>query len=237
MDEIDNIAINAKEDENLIAELFIQYENFILKCASAAARNYISKSDDEWSIALAAFTEAVKGYSAEKGSFLNFSELVIRRSIVNYIRGKSRFAPEASVKASSELRVEDENDYLIQSEIKKIISEEINNPLKLEIILINEIISGYGFSFMDLVSCSPKGRKDKRACAKVVAFMFKTPILISEMKIKRQLPLSLLVKNTKVSRKFLNKHRKYIIVALEIMSGDFPHLSEYMVYIGEELNK
>lgn len=237
MSEIDIMAINAKEDENLMAKLIIQYENFILKCASAAARNYISKSDDEWSIALAAFAEAVKSYSVEKGSFLNFSELVIRRSIVNYIRGKSRFAPEVSVKSSSESRVEDEYDYLIQSEITKIVSAEINNPLKLEIILINEIIYGYGFSFMDLASCSPKDRRDKRACAKVVAFMFKTPILISEMKIKRQLPLNLIVKNTKVSRKFLNKHRKYIIVALEIMSGDFLHLSEYMDYIREGLNK
>ena len=200
--------------------------------------SYISKSDDEWSIALAAFTEAVRNYSSEKGSFLNFAELVIRRRIIDYIRSKSRYAPEVLVKPSLfESETEEEEDYLLQSEIAKKVSAEEDNSLKMEIYLINEVFSDYGFTFMDLADCSPKAEKTKKACAKVVAYLIKNPILIREMKIKRQLPLNLIEKNTKVPRKLLERHRKYIVAAVEIMSGDFPYLASYMRYIREELEK
>lgn len=234
---IDVQAVNAKNDENSMNKLIIQYENFILKCASAAARRYISKSDDEWSIALAAFIEAVKSYSSEKGSFLNFAELVIRRRIIDYIRSKSRYAPEILVKPSLFDSEIEEEDYSLQSEIANRVLSEEDNSLKMEIYLINEIFSGYGFTFMDLTECSPKASKTKKACAKVVAFMVNHPILISEMKIKRQLPLNLIVNNTKVPRKLLDRHRKYIVAAVEIMTGDYPYLADYMGYIREELKK
>ncbi len=238
MGEIDTLAVSAKNNENIMNELIIKYENFILKCASAAARSYISKSDDEWSVALAAFTEAVRSYSSGKGSFLNFAELVIRRRIIDYIRSKSRYAPEILVKPSLfDSETEEEEDYSLQSEIAKKVSAEEGNSLKMEIYLINEVFSDYGFTFIDLADCSPKAGKTKKSCAKVVAFMIKNPILISEMKVKRQLPLNLIEKNTKVPRKLLERHRKYIVAAVEIMDGDYPNLAGYMGYIREELVK
>jgi len=236
--DVNIMAVNAKNDENSMNNLITQYENFILKCASSAARSYISKSDDEWSIALAAFTEAVKNYSSEKGSFLNFAELVIRRRIIDFMRSKSRYAPEISVNPSLfSTDTADEEDYSMQSEIAQKVSASDDNSIKLEIYLVNEIFSAYGFSFMDLSECSPKAEKTKRACAKVVAFMIKNPILASEMKVKRQLPLNIIQKNTKVPRKLLERHRKYIVAAVEIMSGDYPYLASYMRYIREELEK
>lgn len=234
MSEMDILAVNDKDDEGSINMLISQYESFILKCASAAARSYISKSDDEWSIALAAFIEAVKNYSPNKGSFPNFAELVIRRRIIDCIRSKSRYAPEILTQTSL---FEEKEDYSTKDETAEKILVEEDNSLKMEIYLINEVFSGYGFSFMDLAECSPKSRKTKKSCAKVVAFMINNPILISEMQIKRQLPLNLIVKNTKVSRKLLERHRKYIVAAVEIVSGDYPNLAFYMQYICEELKK
>ena len=67
--------------------------------------------------------------------------------------------------------------------------------------------------------------------------MIKNPILTSEMKVKRQLPLNIIQKNTKAPRKLLERHRKYILAAVEIMSGDYPYLANYMRYIREELEK
>lgn len=237
MSDVKIMAENAKNDEDSMNNLIIQYENFILKCASVAAHSYISKSDDEWSIALAAFTEAVKKYSAEKGSFLNFAELVIRRRIIDFMRSKSRYAPEITVNPSLFNFDVTEEDYFMQSEIAKKVSTSDDNSVKLEIYLANEIFSAYGFSFMDLSECSPKAEKTKRACAKAVAYMIKNPILTSEMKIKKQLPLNIIEKQTKVPRKLLERHRKYIVAAVEIMSGDYPYLASYMQYIREELEK
>ncbi len=238
MSELDILAVNAKDNENSMNRLINKYENFILKRASSAARRYISKSDDEWSVAMAAFTDAIRNYFPEKGSFLNFAELIIRRRIIDYVRSKSRYAPEILVKPSLfESSPEEEGDYSMQSEIAEKVSSGENNSLRMEIYLINEVFSEYGFSFMDLADYSPKAEKTKRACAKAVAFMIKNPILTSEMKIKRKLPLNLIEKNAKVSRKLLERHRKYIVAAVEIISGDYPYLSDYMRYIREELEK
>jgi RNA polymerase sigma factor len=235
--EIDVMAVNAKNDDNLTSRLISQHENFILKCASAAARSYISRSDDEWPIALAAFAEAISNYSPNKGSFLNYAELVIRRRIVEYIGGKSRFAPETwSMQLLSDSKIEQDSMNL-EAVGEAAISAEENNSLKLEIYLINEILYGHGFSFMDLTDCSPKSKRDKKLCARVVAFVINNPILTSKMKVKRQFPLNLIIKNTRVSRKFLEKHRKYIVTAVEIMSGDYENLSVYMEYISEEIEK
>lgn len=236
MSDLDLLAVDAKNDLDIMNKLITQYENFILRCASSAARSYISKSDDEWSIALSAFTEAIRNYSSGKGSFLNFAELVIRRRIIDFMRSKSRYAQEVSVNPSLfNTDTQDEEEYFMQSEIAKKVSIVEDNSIKMEITLINEVFSDYGFSFMDLTECSPKSEKTKRACAKVVAYLIRNKILVNEIKIKKQLPLNIIEKNTKVPRKLLERHRKYIIAAMEIMSGDFPNLAGYMDYIRQEL--
>ena len=236
MSELDLLAMEAKNNADSMNKLITQYENFILKCASSAARRYISKSDDEWSIALSAFTEAIENYSSGKGSFLNFAELVIRRRMIDFMRSKSRYAPEVSVNPSLfDSDSQNEEEYSMQSEIAKKVSIVEDNSIKMEIALINEIFSDYGFSFMDLTQCSPKSYKTKRSCAKVVAYLIKNPIFISEIKVKKQLPLNIIEKNAKVPRKLLERHRKYIIAAVEIMSGDFPNLAGYLGYIRQEL--
>ena len=238
MSDLDLLAIDAKNNIDIMNKLIIQYENFILRCASSASRSYISKSDDEWSIALSAFTEAIKNYSAAKGSFLNFAELVIRRRIIDFIRSKSRYALEVSVNPSLfNTDIQNEDEYFMQSEIAQKVSIVEDNSIKMEITLVNEVFSEYGFSFMDLTECSPKSEKTKRSCAKVVAYLIRNPILTSEIKIKKQLPLNIIEKNTRVPRKLLERHRKYIIAAVEIMSGDFPNLAGYMGYIRQELEK
>ncbi len=238
MSDLDLLAIDAKNNENSMNKLITKYENFILRCASSAARSYISKSDDEWSIALSAFTEAINNYSVGKGSFLNFAELVIRRRIIDFMRSKSRYSPEITVNPSLfNTDAKDEDEYTMQSEIAKKVSVVEDNSIKLEITLINEVFSEYGFSFMDLAECSPKSKKTKKSCAQAVAYLINNPILTSEIKIKKQLPLNIIEKHTRIPRKLLERHRKYIIAAVEIMSGDFPNLAGYMGYIRQELEK
>ncbi|MDD4779365.1 MAG: RNA polymerase sigma-I factor [Tissierellia bacterium] len=239
MREIDIMAEKAKSDETIMNDLVLKYENFILKCAASVSRNYISKNDDEWSIALAAFLEAIRAYSMDKGSFLNFAELVMRRRIIDFIRSKSRYAPEISINPNifESDSNEDDDSVSVKIEVTEKISEQIDNSLKLEIELANEVFSSYGFTFYDLADCSPKAKKTKKSCAEAAAYMLKNPILVTNMKVSKLLPLKIIEKNAKIPRKVLERHRKYIIAAVEIISGDYPYLSEYMRSIREEFEK
>jgi RNA polymerase sigma factor len=231
------MAVKAASDDLTLNQLIQQNEFFIIKCAYSVTHHYITKSDDEWSIAIIAFTQAVKNYNLDKGSFLSFAELLMKRRLVDYFRTQIKHNVEISVNPTVfEIEPEEEDeDLAMKLAVAKQVSKENNDTIKLEIESANEMISTYGFSFFDLVDCSPKSSKTKSACAKAVAFIINNPLLLKEMHNIKQLPLKIIEKNINVNRKILERHRKYIIAAVEILSGDYPHLAEYMQYIKKEI--
>ena len=58
---------NESADEHRREELIRSQEQTILRTASAACRRFVSRSDDEWSVALCAFSRAVDVYDEAKG--------------------------------------------------------------------------------------------------------------------------------------------------------------------------
>lgn len=237
MRELDYFVLEATEDQEKLNTLIKQNELFIIKCASVVTHHYITKSDDEWSIALTAFVQAITNYDLSKGSFLKFAELVIRRRLVDYIRVQSKHSMEISIDPilfDTEPEEED-TDVSIRLAVANEVSQESNQTIRLEITTINDTFYNYGFSFYDLTNCSPHAKKTKLACAKAVNFMLNNQILLNELKSTKQLPLKIIEKNSKVPRKILERHRKYIIAAIEILSGEYPNLAEYLRYIREEM--
>lgn len=218
MREIDQMAVEASEDESVLTTFIKRHELFILKTASRISRQYISKSDDEWSVALVAFSGAVEKYDYDQGSFMAFAEKMIHQRLVDHYRTKGRFSVEVPVDFIEEEAMVEENDA----------------SLKLEIDAVTEVLRAYGFTFMDLADCSPKAKKTKAACASAVKYLLHEPVMIHEMRASRQLPLKIIEKNAGVPRKILDRHRKYLIAAVEILSGEYPFLSEYLKYIKEE---
>ncbi|MDF2609730.1 MAG: polymerase, sigma 28 subunit, FliA/WhiG subfamily [Lachnospiraceae bacterium] len=237
MRELDYLVLEASNNQAILNELIEQNEFFILKCASSVTHHYITKSDDEWSIALTAFVQAIHNYDLNKGSFLSFAELVIRRRLVDYIRSQVKHSMEVSVDPIIfDTDTEDnDTDISIRLAVADQVARENNHSMRLEISSINDVFTEYGFTFFDLTSCSPHAKKTRTACGKAVGFMLNYPLLLSEMRSTKQLPLKIIEKNAKVPRKILERHRKYIIAAIEILSGEYPKLAEYLRYIREEM--
>jgi RNA polymerase sigma factor len=235
--ELDYLVLEASNNQAILNELIEQNEFFILKCASSVTHHYITKSDDEWSIALTAFVQAIHNYDLNKGSFLSFAELVIRRRLVDYIRSQVKHNMEVSVDPIIfDTDTEDnDTDISIRLAVADQVARENNHSMRLEISSINDVFTEYGFTFFDLTSCSPHAKKTRTACGKAVGFMLNYPLLLSEMRSTKQLPLKIIEKNAKVPRKILERHRKYIIAAIEILSGEYPKLAEYLRYIREEM--
>jgi RNA polymerase sigma factor len=234
--ELDSFVHEAKGNSLLLENLIKQYEFYILKCATKACHRYITKSDDEWSISLLAFTQAVETYAFDKGSFLPFAELVIRRRLIDYAKSQGKYNFEVFVDpiVFDVEPEEDVGDVSIRMAVAEQVSKQDKGDLKLEIEDVNVRFSDYGFSFFELTDCSPHAAKTKKACAKAVNYMLQNPILISDLRNSKQLPLKIIEKNTHIPRKILERHRKYIIAAIEILSGGYPYLAEYLRYIREE---
>lgn len=236
--EIDERAVQAGSSQTVLDCFVIEQELFILRCASRFVNRYVTKSDDEWSIALAAFFEAVKSYAYTNGSFLSFAELVIKRRLTDELRKQSKYKQEIPTDPYdfSGEPGENEERKFGRAEILEKLAVEPEHTLKEEIEAVTMLLKQYGFSFYDLVSCSPKAGKTKAACARAVTYVAEKPVLCNEMRANKTLPLKIIEENTKVPRKILERHRKYIIAAIEIITGDYPCLAEYMRSFREESN-
>lgn len=207
---------------NDIDKIINENEQFILKCASKTTGKFITKSDDEWSIALIAFTEAVESYDETKGDMLPFAAMVIRRRLVDYMRRESKHDDEVPVEPITL------NEGIDEKSQKTSAKDEIEAA--------NALLKTYGFSFFDLADCSPKSAKTKSGCAKAVITLMDSEEFMGKMRRTKQLPMNELVMASGVSKKLVDRHRRYIIAAAEILSEEYPILAEYLDYIRKEMS-
>ena len=234
--QVNNDALRARGDEERMEEFIRQNRRFILGCAHKTLRRFVTESDDEWSVALIAFHEAVMTYDAGKGNFKTFAGLVIRRRLLDYLDSQSKVRREISADLSGAEPEEEELTPIqleaARAEARQAIAEsEAKAAIRDEIEAVSGILQGYGISFFDLAGSSPKAQKTKDACAAVLRALLADRALMEKLRRTRALPASELCRAANVSRKILENHRKYIIASAEILDGDFPGLGEYLRYV------
>ncbi|MBR1813263.1 MAG: hypothetical protein IJ773_05510 [Lachnospiraceae bacterium] len=230
---INQMALLAAKDERVREDLIRSQELTILRTASVACHKYIDESDDEWSIALCAFSKAIDLYEEGKGEFLPFAQMIVKRSLIDYYRLQKNAMNEVPIAPYVlEGGGEPEEDTLgAYPAIVKVSQETDDHSLTEEIEAANELLKTYGFRFYDLTECSPKQEKTRQECAVAIRYMLSDEDLRRVMKKSRKLPIKALAEFSGVSRKTLDRYRKYLIMAVLILEGDFPQLAEYLKFV------
>lgn len=235
LSEIDELAIRAATDEQARERIIQDHERVILKIASRVTHRFVTKSDDEWSVALCAFSKAIDTYRADAGSFPAYAETVIRHSLIDEFRRQTRrlqeFAvpPQAFDDAAEETISPDVHYAVVRGSLLA-----ADSTLKDEIITLTAACEAFGFKFIDLTRSSPRQDKTRSACARAVRFLLRDSSSLERLFKSRQLPTQALIQQAGLSRKLLDRYRKYIIVATVVLSGDYPALAEYFTFIGKE---
>lgn len=219
-------------NEALRSDVLSRYQPYIVKMASKFCKRYIHpESDDEFSIALSAFNEAIDAYDASSGrAFLSFAETVIRRRLTDYVRKEGR---HASVVPQSAFETEDEDGdafdpVTTEASVDRYRLDRENEERKLEIESLNRELSAFGITFADLVECSPKHEDTRRTLIGIGATISRVPDLFEPLTAKKALPLKELSNYVDVSRKTLERGRKYIIAVALIHLGNYPHLQGFV---------
>ena len=229
MANLDKIIVTAKNDSQILEEVIKSYTPFILASASRVLSKSVNIHDDEASIAIMAFAEAIKSYEIGKGHFIIFAKKVIRFRLIDYLRKNSRYNSEI---AFSSIINSDESIDNIEN-FSPVDESTIEDPVRLEIEVLSEELRLYGFEFIDLVKASPTAKKTKEICSLAVTYIVNNPELVVKIKMTRKLPISEISLAQGISKKTLERHRKYIIAAVEILTNDFNYLSEYLPHMKE----
>lgn len=216
-------------DTSLQNELISSYKPFIAKSVSSVCKRYISETDDEFSIGLIAFNEAIQKYNSEKGSsLLSFADVLIKRRVIDYIRRQPK----------NQILSLDSRDELEEESPQSIIEAELSydefqkmkeaEQRREEIIRFSGVLNSFGLSFNELIEQSPK-HADARKNAMIVAkTLVSYPELQNLLLEKRRLPIKQLEDKVEVSRKTIERNRKYIIAISLILIGDYIYLKDYI---------
>jgi len=213
-------------------ELLRDYIPFIAKSASKAVGRYVRRGqDDEFSVALAAFNEAIDRYEADRGvNFFGFADTVIKRRLIDHYRSKTSRERDVPL---SQFEVMDEEDNVInyvevECSINAYVVDQEQVERQGEIEEYSKFLAFFNIQFRELVSLSPK-HADARLHAVEVARLIAEDELLKQYLIeKRALPLKELSQRVSVSRKTLERQRKYIIAIALVYIGEFPMLRHYL---------
>ncbi|WP_251553801.1 RNA polymerase sigma factor SigI [Neobacillus muris] len=226
----ETVSLIQEGDQSLRNELIDSYKPFIAKTVSSVCKRYIYETDDEFSIGLIAFNEAIEKYSPERGkSLLSFSEVIIKRRIIDYIRKQSK-NQHISIDITSPSQEEDTPGNAIVNELSLDHFHKKNDEVlrKEEILRFQSLLADFDVSFSDLVENAPKhadARKNAIEMAKLLVENQELKLMLLE---KKRLPIKQLEKLVDVSRKTIERNRKYIIAIALILSGDFVYMKDYI---------
>lgn len=219
-------------DLRLRNQFISDYQPYVAKVTSRFCKRFIDPArDDEFSIALAAFNEAINQYSSAMGrSFLGFAETVIRRRLIDFLRKEQRFKGQIPYSSFDQ---EDEEDHVmnpieVHQAIEAYEKQKGMEERRSEIVDFNSCLSAFGIAFSDLTDASPKHDDSRQMLFGIGRTLAHDPELMRMLISKRQLPIKELLEQVQVSRKTLERNRKYLIAIALIFNGPYPYLRDYL---------
>ncbi len=221
--EIIHAVYSAKTNSRKADALIRAYIPFIKKEAAKSTGGLCTEADDEYSIAMIAFHEAIMGYERARGSFLGYASTLIRSRLIDFARREKRHRGHLSLDLPAGEDADDGRtlgDTLAQEGDFAEESARLD-ATKAEIAELSAVMEGFGVSFTDAADNAPKQERTLAACAKAIAYAATDKALLDILLETKKLPLAQLTDGAGVDRKTLERHRKYILVMLLIQTNGY----------------
>lgn len=225
---VNDRVVRIRNNETEINRFVEEYKPFIAACTEKVVGHYVRYGeDDELSIALMGFVEAIKSFDVSKGSFLSFSQNVIKRRLIDYYRKEKR---HGNVISLNQYMSEDDEEFDLSAgeSVEKFALDEISEYRRLELEQLKKELSAWDISFFDLAEASPKQTKTRKICRDIAAFLLSRPDLLKLIMEKRYLPIAEIEKALRIPRKIIERSRKYILAVIIISIGDYQYIRDYV---------
>lgn len=232
--EIAAMVAEARGDSLAADALVRQYLPFIRSEAAKVLRRGICDSDDELSIAMIAFHEAVLAYERLRGAFLPFAARAIRSRIIDYQRRELRHRGLLSLQESGE-------DGRELGETLDVGTDPIGDhtdrtAARQEIAHFALGLLALGLTMTDIADNCPRQERTLSACHRALNWAKGDPDLLEQTVRSKKLPITRLAAGAGVERKTLERHRKYMMALILAYTNGFEiirgHLGQMAIVKG-----
>lgn len=206
----ENLLVKAQNGDAMARENLLEASKlFIYKAACRYCYKQLQWGrDDELSIALIAFNEAIDKYVKEekKVPFLVFARLLIKYRLIDFFRQENKTNKTNLNLKDVALSIE-ESRMALEKYSEEMAIQECQEEIK----QYETLLDKYNLSLMELAGATPKHKSVRRYLVKVANLIANEPGLSKYFTETKRLPLKELEQISGVSRKRLEKHRKYIV--------------------------
>ena len=218
---VKHIQAGDEEDKNRLIQ---EYIPFIKKVISNHIGAYVDvETHDAFRAGLMAFNEAIEKYQEHKGNFLTFASLVIKSRFIDAHRKASKTSKEVFV---SQL----ENDLETTAEhIMAVDGFESELEMKLDLRELIRSMEAFGVSLENLVDEAPKHEDTRKMAIKIARYIVEHKELCNKVLNTKNLPTKDIMENLKVSKKVIQRSRKFIIAVILILESDLDTLKRYIL--------
>ncbi|CAA7599717.1 RNA polymerase sigma-I factor [Acididesulfobacillus acetoxydans] len=215
------------QDRQTREDFLAQSQPFIRHVAVQTCGRFLEWGrDEELSVALIAFDEAINRFEPGKGvPFLAFARLLIKRRLIDYFRRQKHNdalpLDAAEVGQSVDLG-------LSVSEFRE---QEENRERAQEIQEFAAELRKWGLNFRDLVQASPKHRDTRASLLRAANILAFNPALWRQVEEKGKVPIQALAAESGFHPKVLERGRKYLLAVALLMARrhDYIYLREYVI--------
>lgn len=198
------------KSEEQINEFIKKYQPFIIKTISQLKKGYVSSSNDEFSLGLFAFHQAIKNFDPKRGNFLSFAKTVISNELKNYWQTEARQNHEFY------------DEEMISS------NYEQENKLKLEILYLENQLQQFNICFDDLVDSPIVFKKTRQKVVHIAKESSKDKEVVQHLYQKRRLPISMIAKRQRASIKVIKTHKKFITSVIIICHEKYTEIIKFI---------
>jgi RNA polymerase sigma factor len=205
--------INARGNKDLTGNLIKEFKPFIASVAQKRVGRYLEYGvDDELSVALMAFREAIKSFKEGKARFLSFARMVISMRLIDYFR---------KLDNNFEVLGDEEEEGLWDRQSVELYELEVEEEdRKFEVISYAGLLKKWEIDMTELVHISPKSQELKEQYQEIARMIASDESLLGGLMETKRLPIKEIESMMPIHRKKVERGRIYIIaMVLAIISG------------------
>lgn len=220
--------LEAQKDPAIREELIREDQPYILKVASRVCTHIITKQDDEFSIALLAYDEAIRKYRSDQNTkFRSFAFTVIQRRLTDYFRSEQRHFNQVPLIPEESKDNEPTHRAVIEKSHENHNDRELMEKRHLDVKEFKEHLLKFKISLKELTKVSPKHRDTRQNLVDIAQRIQSDPELKKQFYSRKRLKRGFAEK-VGCHRRTLRRHRTYLIALLVVLVEDLPTIREYL---------